>query len=87
MWKAADTYEDDADPVPARIGSRSAGHAPFGTKTSPYARVKGLQPRPALVLAGPVPGPHPASEPPKICQANADFAPRLSTRYAFSPKA
>ena len=28
-----------------------------------------------------------ANEPAKICQASADFATRLSTRYAFSPNA
>ena len=32
-------------------------------------------------------GRYDASEPPKICQASADFATRLSTRYAFSPNA
>ena len=79
MWKVTDTYEDGTIRCGEDRVEIHSYYAPFGTKTFPYTRVKGLQPRRTGLGRGRS-GAQPASDPPKICQARRDFATRLRTR-------
>ena len=74
-------------PWSTRATSSSTSRARSST-TGPSTRASawpGARCAPSLDLQSRYGCAHPASDPPKICQARADFATRLSTRYAFSP--